>query len=100
VQVPHFEDGNFVGPTVLADVKSDMDCYKVFLRICSTIFVAYILLVLIYQRVILIEGLALFIGLGSRYHVQTKTWIALSVYWFQTDIRTFKFCHDITSTLN
>jgi hypothetical protein len=52
VQVPHFEDGNFVGPTVLADVKSDMDCYKVFLRICSTIFVAYILLVLIYQRVI------------------------------------------------
>jgi malonate-semialdehyde dehydrogenase (acetylating)/methylmalonate-semialdehyde dehydrogenase len=32
MQVPHFEDGNFVGPTVLADVKSDMDCYKVFVE--------------------------------------------------------------------
>lgn len=32
MQVPQFEDGNFVGPTVLADVKSDMDCYEVFLE--------------------------------------------------------------------
>lgn len=28
IVVPHFEDGNFVGPTILADVKSDMECYK------------------------------------------------------------------------
>ncbi|GJN24781.1 hypothetical protein PR202_gb12544 [Eleusine coracana subsp. coracana] len=27
-QVPNFEDGNFVGPTILADVRSDMECYK------------------------------------------------------------------------
>ncbi|KAF8732044.1 hypothetical protein HU200_016000 [Digitaria exilis] len=27
-QVPQYEDGNFVGPTILADVKSDMECYK------------------------------------------------------------------------
>jgi hypothetical protein len=53
IVVPHFEDGNFIGPTVLADVKSDMDCYKVFLRMCSTVFdFACILLILIYQRMI------------------------------------------------
>jgi malonate-semialdehyde dehydrogenase (acetylating)/methylmalonate-semialdehyde dehydrogenase len=28
IVVPQFEDGNFVGPTLLADVKSDMECYK------------------------------------------------------------------------
>lgn len=28
VKVPGFEKGNFVGPTVLADVKTHMDCYK------------------------------------------------------------------------
>ncbi|XP_062187138.1 methylmalonate-semialdehyde dehydrogenase [acylating], mitochondrial-like [Phragmites australis] len=28
IVVPNFEDGNFVGPTILADVKSDMECYK------------------------------------------------------------------------
>ena len=27
VSVPGFENGNFVGPTILADVKSDMSCY-------------------------------------------------------------------------
>ncbi|KAF7003868.1 hypothetical protein CFC21_019146 [Triticum aestivum] len=28
IVVPQFEDGNFIGPTVLADVKSDMECYQ------------------------------------------------------------------------
>nr|CAB3452203.1 unnamed protein product [Digitaria exilis] len=28
IVVPQYEDGNFVGPTILADVKSDMECYK------------------------------------------------------------------------
>ncbi|WVZ62224.1 hypothetical protein U9M48_011991 [Paspalum notatum var. saurae] len=28
IVVPHFEDGNFVGPTILADVTSDLECYK------------------------------------------------------------------------
>ena len=32
MQVPQYEDGNFVGPTNLADVKSDMECYKVVFR--------------------------------------------------------------------
>ena len=45
MQVPHFEDGNFVGPTFLADVTSDMDCYKVFLRMCSIILIYEALLV-------------------------------------------------------
>nr|AAC03055.1 methylmalonate semi-aldehyde dehydrogenase [Oryza sativa Japonica Group] len=28
IVVPNFENGNFVGPTLLADVKSEMECYK------------------------------------------------------------------------
>ncbi|KAF9603292.1 hypothetical protein IFM89_034641 [Coptis chinensis] len=28
IQVPGYEDGNFVGPTILSNVTSDMDCYK------------------------------------------------------------------------
>lgn len=28
VEVPGYQDGNFVGPTLLADVTSDMECYK------------------------------------------------------------------------
>ncbi|KAM3370452.1 hypothetical protein ACQJBY_018026 [Aegilops geniculata] len=28
IVVPQFEDGNFIGPTVLADVKGDMECYQ------------------------------------------------------------------------
>ena len=28
VQVPGYEQGNFVGPTILADVRTDMECYK------------------------------------------------------------------------
>mmetsp|Transcript_39308 Transcript_39308/g.47607 ORF Transcript_39308/g.47607 Transcript_39308/m.47607 type:complete len:530 (-) Transcript_39308:372-1961(-) len=28
VSVPGYEQGNFVGPTILADVTPDMDCYK------------------------------------------------------------------------
>lgn len=28
-QVPGYEHGNFIGPTILADVKPDMECYKV-----------------------------------------------------------------------
>uniref|UniRef100_A0A0D9WWD5 Aldehyde dehydrogenase domain-containing protein n=1 Tax=Leersia perrieri TaxID=77586 RepID=A0A0D9WWD5_9ORYZ len=28
IVVPNFESGNFVGPTILADVKGDMECYK------------------------------------------------------------------------
>lgn len=28
VQVPGYEQGNFVGPTVLTSVKPDMDCYN------------------------------------------------------------------------
>ncbi|XP_024528974.1 methylmalonate-semialdehyde dehydrogenase [acylating], mitochondrial [Selaginella moellendorffii] len=28
VEVPGFTSGNFVGPTILADVRPDMDCYK------------------------------------------------------------------------
>nr|CAD1818344.1 unnamed protein product [Ananas comosus var. bracteatus] len=28
IGVPGYEDGNFVGPTILADVTSDMECYK------------------------------------------------------------------------
>uniref|UniRef100_A0A453D1B1 methylmalonate-semialdehyde dehydrogenase (CoA acylating) n=2 Tax=Aegilops tauschii subsp. strangulata TaxID=200361 RepID=A0A453D1B1_AEGTS len=28
IVVPQFEDGNFIGPTVLADVKGDMKCYQ------------------------------------------------------------------------
>ncbi|KAJ4734290.1 Methylmalonate-semialdehyde dehydrogenase [acylating] [Rhynchospora pubera] len=28
IVVPKYEDGNFVGPTILADVSSDMECYK------------------------------------------------------------------------
>ncbi len=27
VQVPGYERGNFVGPTILNKVKADMDCY-------------------------------------------------------------------------
>lgn len=27
-QVPKYEQGNFVGPTLLAGVKTHMDCYK------------------------------------------------------------------------
>eukprot|EP00245_Coleochaete_scutata_P001493 TRINITY_DN1182_c0_g1_i2.p1 TRINITY_DN1182_c0_g1~~TRINITY_DN1182_c0_g1_i2.p1 ORF type:complete len:559 (-),score=111.12 TRINITY_DN1182_c0_g1_i2:182-1858(-) len=28
IQVPGYEDGNFIGPTILADVTPDMECYK------------------------------------------------------------------------
>jgi malonate-semialdehyde dehydrogenase (acetylating)/methylmalonate-semialdehyde dehydrogenase len=28
VQVSGYEEGNFVGPTIIADVKADMECYK------------------------------------------------------------------------
>ena len=28
LQVPKYEQGNFVGPTLLAGVKTHMDCYK------------------------------------------------------------------------
>ena len=28
VQVPGYEQGNFVGPTLLTNVKTDMDCYN------------------------------------------------------------------------
>jgi len=28
IKVPGFEKGNFVGPTILSDVRSDMECYK------------------------------------------------------------------------
>jgi malonate-semialdehyde dehydrogenase (acetylating)/methylmalonate-semialdehyde dehydrogenase len=28
LQVPGYEHGNFVGPTILADVTQDMECYK------------------------------------------------------------------------
>lgn len=28
-EVSGYEDGNFVGPTILSDVTSDMECYKV-----------------------------------------------------------------------
>ncbi|CAN1160016.1 Methylmalonate-semialdehyde dehydrogenase [acylating], mitochondrial, partial [Linum perenne] len=27
-QVPGYENGNFVGPTILASVRPDMECYK------------------------------------------------------------------------
>lgn len=27
-QVPGYESGNFIGPTILSDVKADMECYK------------------------------------------------------------------------
>lgn len=29
-QVPGYEDGNFVGPTLVADVSTDMECYEVY----------------------------------------------------------------------
>lgn len=29
-QVPGYEDGNFVGPTLVADVRTDMECYEVY----------------------------------------------------------------------
>ena len=29
LKVPGYEQGNFVGPTILADVTADMECYKV-----------------------------------------------------------------------
>ncbi|XP_024633259.1 methylmalonate-semialdehyde dehydrogenase [acylating], mitochondrial isoform X2 [Medicago truncatula] len=28
IVVPGYESGNFIGPTILADVRSDMECYK------------------------------------------------------------------------
>ncbi|WOK99383.1 hypothetical protein Cni_G08095 [Canna indica] len=28
IVVPGYEDGNFVGPTILADITNDMECYK------------------------------------------------------------------------
>lgn len=28
IEVPGYEDGNFVGPTILGDVTSEMECYK------------------------------------------------------------------------
>jgi malonate-semialdehyde dehydrogenase (acetylating)/methylmalonate-semialdehyde dehydrogenase len=28
IKVPGYEQGNFVGPTILADVTTDMECYK------------------------------------------------------------------------
>lgn len=28
-QVPGYEQGNFIGPTILTDVRVDMECYKV-----------------------------------------------------------------------
>lgn len=28
-QVPGYEHGNFIGPTILTDVTADMVCYKV-----------------------------------------------------------------------
>eukprot|EP01018_Ginkgo_biloba_P037317 Gb_14990 [translate_table: standard] len=28
IEVPNYREGNFVGPTILADVTSDMECYK------------------------------------------------------------------------
>lgn len=27
-QVPGYEHGNFIGPTILTDVTADMECYK------------------------------------------------------------------------
>lgn len=30
-QVPGYEHGNFIGPTILTDVTADMECYKVWL---------------------------------------------------------------------
>ncbi|KAK2450396.1 methylmalonate-semialdehyde dehydrogenase [acylating], mitochondrial [Trifolium repens] len=30
IVVPGYEYGNFIGPTILADMPSDMECYKVF----------------------------------------------------------------------
>ncbi|KAJ6895091.1 hypothetical protein NC651_021544 [Populus alba x Populus x berolinensis] len=32
IVVPGYEDGNFIGPTILSGVTADMDCYKVFLK--------------------------------------------------------------------
>jgi len=29
-QVPGYEKGNFIGPTILSGVTPDMECYKVF----------------------------------------------------------------------
>ena len=29
-QVPGYETGNFIGPTILSDVTPDMECYKVY----------------------------------------------------------------------
>ena len=29
-KVPGFENGNFVGPTIIADAQPNMTCYKVF----------------------------------------------------------------------
>jgi malonate-semialdehyde dehydrogenase (acetylating)/methylmalonate-semialdehyde dehydrogenase len=54
IVVPHFEDGNFIGPTVLADVKSDMDCYK------EEIFGPVLLLMKVCQKLFLVFSMIIF----------------------------------------
>lgn len=38
LQVPGYENGNFVGPTILRDVTSNMECYKVLLFVLLFLF--------------------------------------------------------------
>lgn len=42
LQVPKYEDGNFVGPTILADVSSDMECYNVICHLSSPLCILII----------------------------------------------------------
>lgn len=40
LQIPKYELGNFVGPTILTDVTEDMDCYKVYSTLAEDISVS------------------------------------------------------------
>ncbi|CAN1293236.1 Methylmalonate-semialdehyde dehydrogenase [acylating], mitochondrial, partial [Linum perenne] len=51
--VPGYENGNFVGPTILASVRPDMECYKVHDALSSIQFLTNASLILTNEYLIL-----------------------------------------------